>query len=368
MKKTLIALAAFAAVSSFAQSTVTLFGGADLNFRSVETGVNKFSGMSQDGIYSSRLGVMGTEDLGGGLKANFHFEGALTPDDGSSKGLTFQRKSIIGVSGNFGEVRLGRDYTPAFTVLGFDPFGTNGVGSAGNLMFSTIASGTSGVSTFVAAQASSTAAASVTAVGVNAADPSVVRANNGLAYYSPSFSGVTVAAMYGFGVENANVAKDQAKVTSVKIAYANGPVSVAYANQQTKGGFAATDNQKWTTNVIGASYDFQVAKAHFINREDKLSIPTGEGKLTTRLFGVSAPVGALTLKASYITKTTDTVDAGKQIAFGGVYDLSKRTAVYGTYSKLTNEVGFGNSVGSAVASDFTGLASTGFEMGVKHSF
>ena len=59
MKKTLIALAAFAAVSSFAQSTVTLFGGADLNYRSVESGANKFSGISQDGIYSSRIGFKG---------------------------------------------------------------------------------------------------------------------------------------------------------------------------------------------------------------------------------------------------------------------------------------------------------------------
>ena len=372
MKKTLIALAALAASAAFAQSTVTLFGGADLNYRSVDSGANKFNGMAQDGIYSSRFGVNGTEDLGGGLKANFHFEGGMAPDVGTSAALTFTRKSIVGVSGNFGEVRLGRDYTPAFTVHGFDPFGTNGVGSAGNLMFSTTVSGSATAGTFVTAQAAAaaTAAASTVAVGSVLSDPNAVRANNSVTYDSPSFSGFSVAAMYGFGVENNNIAKNQAKVTSVKIAYDAGPVSVAYGTQQTNGGNTspATDDLTWTTNLIGASYNFGAAKVHFLNRDDKVL----DGNLTTRLFGVSAPVGALTLKATYITKTADSggisVDAGNQTAFGGVYDLSKRTSVYATYSKLDNKAGFGNGVGSAAVSDFTGLSSTGFEMGVKHSF
>ena len=117
-----------------AQSTVTLFGGADLNVRSVTSGTNKFQGMAQDGIYSSRFGVNGTEDLGGGMKANFHFEGGMAPDVGTSGKFDFQRKSTIGLSGGFGEVRLGRDYTPLFTVAGIaDPFGTNGVGSSYNM-------------------------------------------------------------------------------------------------------------------------------------------------------------------------------------------------------------------------------------------
>ena len=117
MKKTLIALAAVAATSAFAQATVTLFGGADLNYRNVTTGTNKFQGMAQDGIYSSRFGVMGTEDLGGGLKAGFHFEGGMAPDVGTSGKFDFQRKSTIGLSGGFGEVRLGRDYTPLLSLI-----------------------------------------------------------------------------------------------------------------------------------------------------------------------------------------------------------------------------------------------------------
>jgi len=91
--------------------------------------------MAQDGIQSSQFGVRGVEDLGGGLKAGFHFEGGMNPDVGTSGKFDFQRKSTIGVMGGFGEVRLGRDYTPLFAVTGIaDPFGTNGVGSSYNLM------------------------------------------------------------------------------------------------------------------------------------------------------------------------------------------------------------------------------------------
>lgn len=420
---------------------MTLFGGADLNYRNVTTGANKFSGMAQDGIYSSRFGVMGTEDLGGGLKAGFHFEGAMGPDTGTSAKFDFQRKSTIGVSGGFGEVRMGRDYTPLFTIAGIaDPFGTNGVGSSYN-----IANAITGVEASISSQAaanaagtfvtanrgniSTTAPSAVSAAAVPAsytlADPNAVRANNSIAYYSPAFNGFSAALMYSFGAENTNTQKKAGTMTSLKLAYANGPINVAYGNQVTKGGnagalatssalslgpvaggvqgaltaaaqasctaaggilaeangtanaacfsaatagTAATEDQKVTTNFLAGSYDLGVAKLSLGYKTDKWSVP-GETNPTVKavIYGVTAPVGALTLKASYVTRKGDE-KIGNQFAVGAVYDLSKRTAVYTTYSVLKNEVGYGNTVGSTVASDATGLKSKGFEMGVKHTF
>ncbi len=419
MKKTLIALAAVAATgAAFAQSTVTLFGGADLNVRSVTTGANKFNGMAQDGIYSSRFGVMGTEDLGGGLKAGFHFEGGMNPDVGSSAKFDFQRKSTIGVSGGFGEVRLGRDYTPVFTIAGIaDPFGTNGVGSSYNLanaVTNSTATGATAGTTFATAQSASkdgADAASKVAAGTTYADPNAVRANNSITYYSPAFNGFSAALMYSFGGENTNTDKKAGKMTSVKLAYANGPISVAYGNQVTNGGmigaaasaasvaystsackspatdvtanmpaatgnFACltpsaaavqpTDDQKWTTNFLAGSYDLGVAKLSAGYKTDKLNTTTDTAK--AMIYGVAAPMGAATLKASYVTRKIGSAKMGNQFALGAVYDLSKRTSVYGTYSVLKNEAGYGMSVGSAAASDFTGLRSKGFEAGVKHNF
>ncbi len=425
MKKTLIALAAVAATgAAFAQSTVTLFGGADLNVRSVTSGTNKFQGMAQDGIYSSRFGVNGTEDLGGGLKANFHFEGGMNPDVGTSAGFNFTRKSTIGLAGGFGEVRFGRDYTPVFTIAGIaDPFGTNGVGSSYNM-----ANAVTGVEASISAQAAAnatgtfvtanrgniatTAPSAVSAAAVPAsytlADPNAVRANNSIAYYSPAFNGFSAALMYSFGAENTNTQKDVGTMTSLKLAYANGPINVAFGNQVTKGGNAgalataaaatlqplgatcstgavnatattqqclaaatagtvATEDQKVTTNFLAGSYDLGVAKLSLGYKTDKWSVP-GETNPTLKamIYGVTAPVGALTLKASYVTRKADE-KIGNQFAVGAVYDLSKRTSVYTTYSVLKNEAGYGNTVGSTVASA-GGVKSKGFEAGVKHNF
>jgi predicted porin len=374
--------------------------------RSVTSGANKFNGMAQDGIYSSRFGVNGTEALGGGLKAGFHFEGGLSPDVGSSAGLNFTRKSTIGLMGGFGEVRLGRDYTPLFTVAGIaDPFGTNGVGSSYNLANNVIyTNGTNpdkaqvAATSFATAQASSSAAASKVAAGVVEADGNAVRANNSVAYYSPAFNGFSVAGMYSYGSENTFTAKALGAMTSGKLTYANGPLTVAVASQVTKGGKpaiaavdpatykfdaatgsavlntavaaqAATDDQKYTTTFLAANYDLGVAKLSAGYKTDKQNFGTAvSGTFKSTILGVAAPMGAVTLKASYVARKYDSKKTGNQVALGALYDLSKRTTAYAAYSVLSNEAGYGMSVGSAAASDFTGVKSKGFEAGVKHSF
>ena len=83
MKKSLLALAAltaFAGVAS-AQSSVTLFGIVDLAARSVKNHSGSIKSLSTNGQVSSRLGVRGVEDLGGGLRAGFWIEGDLVGDD-----------------------------------------------------------------------------------------------------------------------------------------------------------------------------------------------------------------------------------------------------------------------------------------------
>src|SRR5438105_13924062 len=139
MKKSLLALAvlgAFAGAAS-AQSSVTLFGVVDVNVKSVKNADTTTRQVGTDGLASSRLGFRGIEDLGGGLQAGFWIEGAMTPDDGTAGGQQWRRRSTVSLLGGFGEVRLGRDYTPTFWNLTiFDPFGTNGVGSYLNLFAS----------------------------------------------------------------------------------------------------------------------------------------------------------------------------------------------------------------------------------------
>lgn len=398
-------MATLAATTAFAQSSATLYGVVDTGYRSVESGSNKFSGLANGSNLSNRLGFKGTEDMGGGMSAAFVMEGDLVPSDGTASGFKFLRQSTVGIMGGFGEVRLGRDYTPAFRVFGIvDPFGTVGVGSAGNILWSTVLGGALTTaanptdlssqqvqdltSTFTtAAKQTTTAAApaSMTGSRLILADPNVVRANNSFSYYSPDFSGFKASLMYSAGIQNTFSLQNQGAMTGLSLNYAKGPLVVAYANQITKGGqiqagsgltaTVGTDNLSFTTDFLAASYDLGVAKAGLGYRTEKMGDKTSSLNTKAWIYSVSAPLGALTLKASYITKKADVAvapyalktDAGDQFAVGAVYDLSKRTALYATYAQLSNKAGFANNVGSAAAS-IGGVKSSGFDVGVRHSF
>ena len=344
MKKSLLALAALTAFAgaASAQSSVTLFGIVDLNARNVSNdttaGSQSIKTLSQDGIASSRLGFRGVEDLGGGMRAGFWIEGALNPDTGNAAGQTWQRRSTVSLLGGFGEIRLGRDYTPDFwnhTV--YDPFGTNGVGSS--------------VNTFGALNGATT----------------LVRANNTIGYFLPAMGGVfgQVQVAAGEGVAGN-------KHMAGRIGYAAGPVSVAAAYGKTD----VAGTAEWKRFNLGGSYNlgFMTLMAQYNNGKASGGAAAGQ-ETTSYLIGGAVPFGASTLKFSYVKSEGDGPTAASsqrdatQFAFGYQYDLSKRTAVYATYARVAND-------GSAVytitpIAGFTqaaGKNSTGYEFGVRHSF
>src|SRR5947209_7985472 len=148
MKKSLIAIAALAATAAgpvLAQSSVTLFGIVDTNLAHGSGTASSKTQLTNSGYNSSRLGFRGVEDLGGGMSASFWLEAGLNTDNGTGagtntnnqttgaapaaaggQGMTFNRRATVSLTGNWGELRLGRDYTPQYWTLGlFDPFGNN---------------------------------------------------------------------------------------------------------------------------------------------------------------------------------------------------------------------------------------------------
>ncbi|MBX3609744.1 MAG: porin [Hydrogenophaga sp.] len=339
MKKTLIALAAVAASSAaLAQSSVTLFGIMDINIRNVSQGGQSLTSMSQDGTASSRLGFRGVEDLGGGMSAGFWLEGSLNPDSGTSGGLQFQRRSTVSLMGGFGEVRLGRDYTPTFwnhTV--YDPFGTNGVGSSINT-FGVLGSGAT----------------------------TLVRANNTLGYFSPKFGGFQAQLQYAF--KETSVSQDPNKYAGVRLTYAAGPLSLGLATAS-EGSAAANANAYKRTN-FGASYDFGFIKPMFQYAQGKFQPNAGATqKVKLVLLGLTAPVGPGLIKASYVRSSYDNfADDAKQIAIGYEYGLSKRTALYANYARISNDAAatFGLSPNAAAVP--AGGSSRGYEFGIRHAF
>jgi predicted porin len=337
MKKSLIALAVLGSMvgAASAQSSVTLFGGLDLNVRYNKGAGKTLKTMGTDGIYSSRWGVRGVEDLGGGLKAGFWLESAINPDDGTSNSARFwHRRSSVSLMGDFGEVRLGRFLTNQFTAYAdFDPFGTNGVGDASKFYTSN-------------------------AAAINGVVTNSTRADNIFAYYLPS----NLGGFYGSAEAAAGEGTSGNKYIGGRLGYAAGPLNVSGAYSVSE--ITSADDYKRYT--LSGSYDLGVVKLMgFYSQNEYRSVKQKIG-----LIGASAPLGSGTLRASY-TKATNT----NQIAVGYIYDVSKRTALYTTVSRISNDRGSnvrvaGPSVWTAAGQNaaFNGADNGGAEVGIRHTF
>ena len=249
MKKSLLALAvlgAFAGVAS-AQSSVTLYGTLDVNGRYVKAdGRDRSLTQGTDGINSSQLGFRGVEDLGGGLKAGFVLLAGVNPDSGTTNAKFFNRRSTVSLLGGFGEVRLGRDYTPTFwNMTIFDAFGTNGLGSSLNTR--QLYNGT--------------------------------RQDNAIGYFLPSnLGGIYGQAMVGAG-EAGGSGDRPARYIGGRVGFAAGPFDIAFGASQERfstaftpgsvgltganlplgGGVAAAGSTQKTYN-LGGSFDLGVVK------------------------------------------------------------------------------------------------------------
>ena len=386
MKKSLVALAALALAGiASAQSSVTLFGVLDAGVSYNDTKSNLANGtsvkrsqwtQSTSGYNSSRLGFRGTEDLGGGLAASFWLEAGLGNDTGAAGGggtQLFNRRSTVSLSGAFGEVRIGRDYTPTFwNDTTFDPFGTNGVGS--NVIFGAHLAPT-------ATPASPTSPY---------ADGNYVRASNTVGYFLPSnLGGFYGQVQYGLA--------EQVKTTGTNVStagryvggrfgYANGPLDVALAYGESTTNDLIVSNNKVKTANLGASYDFGMVKAFAELSQFKLAsgIATtivDNSKVNGLLIGATAPIGAGLIRASFSTARVSLPGAdprADKFALGYVHNLSKRTALYATYAHVNNK-NFGANVPGISANAGTGSSplaygagtpssSNGYDFGVRHAF
>jgi predicted porin len=349
MKKSLLALAAlglFAGAAS-AQSSVTLFGIVDAGVARLTakttTGSKTVTGMTNSGYNSSRLGFRGVEDLGGGLRAGFHIEGQLTNDDGNAAGQTWQRRSTVSLIGNFGEIRLGRDYVPTFWNLTvYDEFGTNGIGqnnTPGMLANGTVANQTN-----------------------------AVRANNSVGYFLPgNLGGFSGQVMYAFG-ENVSGGVKTNNYLGGRLGYAAGPFSVFGAYGKTEG---ATDALDVKYLNVGGSFDAGVVKPMLLVAQEK----AGSGaKITAAEASLSVPLGQGVFRFAYSRYNLDkSSNDWNKVAVGYLYNLSKRTAMYATYARVDNDgastrLVSNNGLGIAGVTILGGKVSTGVEAGIRHAF
>ncbi len=343
MKKqlALIALAAAAAASAHAQtSSVTLFGILDASLRQVKNGSDSVSSLASGGINSSRLGVRGVEDLGGGLRAGFWLEHGVNVDTGTQTDSTrfWNRRSTVSLIGGFGEIRLGRDFAPSYSGWAdFDTFGDNGVAAGGKF-----------------------------SDRIGTAVDTLTRSDNQVSYILPALGGV-----YGQLSVAAGEGTPGRKMTAGRVGYAAGPLNVSAAFGRTEVAPVAGEDQHQVVS-LGASYDFGVARVLAYWRQNEF----GSAKVTVTQIGATVPLGSGSFRASFTRANGDgRTPAGTlisdndadQVALGYVYTLSKRTSVYATYARVANDGRATYAVGTPPTLA-AGATSTGTEFGLRHSF
>ena len=303
MKKSILALSLLGAFSgaAFAQSSVTIYGVADVGVQGTSAGNGKTAKVTSGQEGGSRLGFKGTEDLGGGLKANFVLEMGVKVDDGSSdQGRAFGRTTLVGLSGDFGSVNIGRDKT---TTLKFfdkhDPFVSALVNNGAGMR----------ALYFVAGKT---------------AQDTTGRVSNAIFYNTPDLSGFTANVSYGAGEAAGDNSANRSvgltanyKVDALEVGY-------NYAKDNVVGNAVSA-------NTVAASYDFGVAKPVVIFQKQK-----DDKGLDRKIFtlAASAPVTATSKVVAGFTKLSDSAAASdvKQFSIGYVYGLSKRTDLYTAYA------------------------------------
>jgi len=395
-----LALAGLASSAAFAQSNVTLYGRADYGYmiRGDQDGgspnvkqKNEFASGIGGG---SRIGFKGSEDLGNGLKAIFELEygigidssNAFTAVDAAGNPVSnagnsttwWNRHSYVGLSSaTLGTLVGGRLDGVRYGI--FNKYDAFGGGHLGNFTQMT---------------------------------SQVDRANNAIAYISPSFAGFNAVLAYSSNIGNSNALKLQAQeggnsaanvaglrnkgndgdatLMTANLNYNNGPISLAadYEIINFNGGLDSVSNATARAHddvqvyTFAGSYDFGVVKVAALYDNLKTNVnsygrnladPVGEADVDSWFISASAPFGKFLVKATYGETENDNVrdSKGRKLGLGLDYNLSKRTKLYTGYAIIENGNGATYNLSpaaNAYGSVANGYGVQGFELGMAHTF
>lgn len=391
--------ALFMAISAQAQSSVTLYGTLDSGVLSMSnysagtgylpTTAHKGSSVKakDGGLGASNWGLRGTEDLGGGLRANFHLQGNLNATNGSTGGANsssgtsfFNQLSVVGLSGSFGEVKLGRQFSPAAYAMQYtDARGLRYFGSA-----------------LTALVGMNTASKAWIGNNSNVAFGTIYN-DNAVVYTTPNWNGLKMDFAYAFG-EGGGKANSQQSVTAL---YQNGGFKLSaiyyngYGNNQANAaaiygaalgnadagaaaaraaGFSTTANTNRLYS-LGAQYNrgpYTISGQYYAARNPShVVMPGGSDSLDMWNFGLGwRPVPYLNLSTAYY-HVKDNKNAGHkatQFVLGAEYLLSKRTWAYVQGAYVMND-GANMALSPMYASPVAaGKNVHALMLGVRHSF
>ena len=366
MKKSLIALAvASAFVAPAAMADVSMYGTADMSIGSSSNGINSATQISSN---TTKFGIKGSEDLGGGLAAVWQIEqqvdidnaGATNTNSGAGKNTLATRNSFLGLkSDSMGTVLMGTHDTPyKLSTRHMDVFG-DGIGDNRALM------------------------------GKNHDS----RLGNVIAYVSPSMSGFSAAVAYVAGAElsaekaSAGTINTKGDAFSLAVMYDVDALKVHFGYQNAKFGDAGTGSlgngnsgDRAKAAKLGVGYTFGQFTVNGIY--EHLS-STGTHALANNALGRNDwTVNGIykmdndAVKLAYVKagNLNNVANSGaRQYSIGYDHGLSKHTTIYGVYSNVSNDTAasFGladTSTGNPTAAAAAGKSVNAFGIGIKHSF
>lgn len=355
MKKITIAMAMLPAAAVVqAQSSVTLYGLVDAGVEVVNhasaTG-GSVTRLTSGGQNTSRWGLRGSEDLGGGLKAIFQLESGIAIDTGANDSQLFRRQANVGLEGGFGRLVAGRSYTTAYDfILPFDP-----MGYAPAYSWATAANGTS--------------AAGRSAYGMTTAFDNILK-------YQGTFGGFKLGASYGFGeVAGGNGAGQR---YALGVGYAAGPFSAALTGERVNAPMSAAPQSKTTAYHLGLGWQISNAVALKGGARHFTQEPATGGaglRATTYWAGVNwqaTPALGLTAALYFQDQRKVAAEADpKMLVLRAKYALSKRTDLYAVtaHARARNgqTVGLTRDVSPQGVTGFSDTQ-TGVIMGMQHRF
>jgi predicted porin len=311
-------LAAVCASGAFAQSSVTVYGRLNVTVESIKIG----DGDRQGDVHnnSSRIGFKGTEDLGGGLKAGFQIEHGFDPTTGTANAQFWGRQAEVNLSGGFGTVRLGT-WTPDSYYATSDYIGMHNheTGDSSDAFYA---------SNFVT--------------------------TNKVGYVTPNLSGFQAFVAVAESDQTSPNPNRHEKFYDFAAYYDAGPLHL---------GLGADKEGDGKQVAIRGLYEMGAFTVGALFQHDSGLTCVGDGRNYFRVSGMYA-MGASEFhvnvgRANECGSGLTAVDASTQWTLGYNYNLSKRTKVYGYYTKVQ-----GDGAIHYVGAD----GYDAFALGIRHNF
>ncbi|SIO71166.1 Outer membrane protein (porin) [Burkholderia sp. GAS332] len=349
-------LSCASATSVFAQSNVTLYGVLDNGFVYQSSGGNNSAIRAvPGGLFSTRYGFKGSEDIGGGLHVNFQLEQAFSGQTGAATNPAdaFNRLAFVGLSGGFGEVRFGLQNSPQYDVLqaAMDPSWVKSIASP-----------------------------------MNNFNALIIRANNGISYYTPTFGGLNAKFMVALR-DGSNSTGSGIGFYNVVLQYVNGPLNVAAGYERgdepgvgaggsytLAGGAAAGPGAVLSVFNAGASYAIGANRIWLAFHTENL---TNTPKYMQHdVYQISDsyqinPFALLSVMYGYLHDRTGKGNNAQELGLLFEYSLSKSTELYTAAGFIQNR---NQAAYTLSGTAYSGLAVTpgtnnrGIGVGLVHKF